>query len=102
MEYKISESQFFNMFLRRRLNRFGKYVRSTYTWLRPEAFNDYNSFLHRVTFSALSDFLSVEGDLDYATYDKLRDQVLPFMKRYVEKEYGGEIIRKYFDKEVRK
>ena len=102
MEYKISESQFFNMFLRRRLNRFGKYVRSTYTWLRPETFNDYNSFLNRVTFTTLSDFLSVEGDLDYATYDKLRDQVLPFMKRYVEKEYGGEIIRKYFDKEVRK
>ena len=100
MEYKISESQFFNMFLRRRLNRFEKYVRLTYTWLRPETFNDYNSFLHRVTFSALSDFLS-EGDLDYATYDKLRDQVLPFMKRYVEKEYGDE-IRKYFGKEVRK
>jgi hypothetical protein len=49
----------------------------------------------------LSAFLSNEGDLDYAIYDKLRDQVLPFMERYVEKEYGDE-IRKYFDKEVRK
>jgi hypothetical protein len=29
------------------------------------------------------------------------DQVLPFMKKYVEKEYGDE-IRKHFDKEISK
>ena len=80
---------------------FGKYVRSTYTWLRPQAFEDYNSFFHRVTFSALSYFLSAEMDLDYDTLDKIRYESIPFITEFVEKEYGDE-IRKYFDKEVRK
>ena len=101
MEYKISESQFFNMFLRRRLNRFEKYVRSTYKWLDAIGFDNYDDFFTRVVFSSVRDFLSEEGNLDYDTFLKLIDQVLPFMERYVEKEYGHE-IRKYFDKEISK
>ena len=80
---------------------FGKYVRSTYIWLRPQAFEDYNSFFHRITFSALSYFLSAEMDLDYDTLDKIRYESIPFITEFVEKEYGDE-IRKYFDNEVRK
>jgi hypothetical protein len=101
MKYKISESQFFDMFLRRRLETFGKYVSSTYKWLNPKAFDDYDEFFTRVVFSSVRDFLFHEGNLDYDTYDKLMDKVLPFMEKYVEKEYGDE-IRKHFDKEISK
>ena len=101
MKIVISESQFFNMFLRRRLNRFEKYVRSTYKWLDARGFDNYDDFFTRVVFSSVRDFLSEEGNLDYDTFLKLIDQVLPFMERYVEKEYGHE-IRKYFDKEISK
>jgi len=101
MKIVISESQFFNMFLRRRLNRFEKYVRSTYKWLDARGFDNYDDFFTRVVFSSVRDFLSEEGNLDYDTFLKLIDQVLPFMERYVEKEYGHE-IRKHFDKEVSK
>ena len=101
MKIVISESQFFNMFLRRRLNRFEKYVRSTYKWLDARGFDNYDDFFTRVVFSSVRDFLSEEGNLDYDTFLKLIDQVLPFMERYVEKEYGHE-IRKHFDKEISK
>jgi len=101
MKYKISESQFFNMFLRRRLETFGKYVTSTYKWLDARGFDNYDDFFTRVVFSSVRDFLSEEGNLDYDTFLKLIDQVLPFMERYVEKEYGHE-IRKHFDKEISK
>jgi hypothetical protein len=101
MKYKISESQFFNMFLRRRLETFGKYVRATYKWLDARGYDNYDDFFTRVVFSSVRDFLFGEGNLDYATYDKLMDQVLPFMEKYVEKEYGDE-IRKHFDKEISK
>ena len=101
MKYKISESQFFDMFLRRRLETFGKYVSSTYKWLDARGYDNYDDFFTRVVFSSVRDFLFNEGNLDYDTYDKLMDQVLPFMKKYVEKEYGDE-IRKHFDKEISK
>jgi len=101
MKYKISESQFFNMFLRRRLETFGKYVSSSYKWLNPRAYKNYDDFFTGVVFRSVSDFLTEEMDLDYDTYLKLMDQVLPFMGKYVEKEYGDE-IRKYFDKEISK
>ena len=101
MKIVISESQFFNLFFRRRLNRFEKYVRSTYKWLDARGFDNYDDFFTRVVFSSVRDFLSEEGNLDYDTFLKLIDQVLPFMEKYVEKEYGDE-IRKYFDKEISK
>ena len=101
MKYKISESQFFDMFLRRRLETFGKYVSSKYKWLDAKGYDNYDDFFTRVVFSSVRDFLFQEWNLDYDTYDKLMDQVLPFMEKYVEKEYGDE-IRKHFDKEISK
>jgi hypothetical protein len=83
------------------LETFGKYVRATYKWLDARGYDNYDDFFTRVVFSSVRDFLFGEGNLDYDTYDKLMDQVLPFMEKYVEKEYGDE-IRKHFDKEISK
>ena len=101
MKIIISENQLSNLFIRRRMETFGKYVRSTYNWLDPKRFNGYDDFFTRVVFSSLSDFLYVEMDLDYDTLDKIRDESIPFITEFVEKELGDE-IRKYFDKKVRK
>jgi hypothetical protein len=76
-------------------------MRFSYSWLDARGYDNYDDFFTRVVFSSLRDFLFEEGDLDYDTYDKLMDKVLPFMEKYVEKEYGDE-IRKYFSKEVSK
>jgi hypothetical protein len=99
MKYIITESQLSNLFVRRRLNNFGKYVTSTYTWLDARGFDNYDDFFTRVVFSSVRDFLSEEGNLDYDTFLKLIDQVLPFMEKYVEKEYGDR-IREYYNKEI--
>jgi len=101
MKIIISENQFSNLFIRRRMETFGKYVRSTYNWLDPKRFNGYDDFFTEVIFGSLSDFLSAEMDLDYDTLDKIRYESIPFITEFVEKELGDE-IRKYFDKEVRK
>jgi hypothetical protein len=69
--------------------------------LDARGYDNYDDFFTRVVFSSVRDFLFNEGNLDYDTYDKLMDQVLPFMEKYVEKEYGDE-IRKHFDKEISK
>jgi hypothetical protein len=69
--------------------------------LDARGYDNYDDFFTRVVFSSVRDFLFQEGNLDYDTYDKLMDQVLPFMEKYVEKEYGDE-IRKHFDKEISK
>ena len=101
MKIIITENQLTNFFIRRRLETFEKYVRSTYNWLDPKRFDGYDDFFTRVVFSSLRDFLSAEMDLDYDTLYKIRDESIPFITEFVEKELGDE-IRKYFDKEVRK
>jgi len=101
MKYIITESQLSNLFVRRRLETFGKYVSSSYKWLNPRAYNNYDDFFTGVVFRSVSDLLTEEMDLDYDTYLKLMDQVLPFMGKYVEKEYGDR-IREYYNKEISK
>lgn len=101
MKYIITENQLSNLFVRRRLKRFGQYVRSTYKWLNPKAFDDYDEFFTRVVFRSLDNFLSAERVLDYGTLNKIRGESIPFMTEFIEKEYGDE-IREYFDMEISK
>jgi hypothetical protein len=101
MKIIISENQLTNLFVRRRMGEFEKYLKSAASWLDPKRHDGYDDYFTRVVFSSVRDFLADEGNLDYDTYNKLMDQVLPFMEKYVEKKYGDE-LRQYFDKEVNK
>ena len=100
MKYIITESQLSNLFVRRRLDNLGKYVTSTYTWLDPRAYDDYDDFFRRVVFRSLSDFLAEEMDLDYDTYNKIRDESLSFIGDIIRQEYGDR-IREYYNKEIK-
>ena len=99
MKYIITESQLSNLFVRRRVNNLGQYVTSTYTWLNPSAYDDYDDFFRSVVFRSLSDFLAEEMDLDYDTYNKIRDESLSFIGDIIRQEYG-DIIREYYNKEI--
>jgi len=97
MKYIITESQLSNLFVRRRLENLGIYVTSTYTWLDPRAYNDYDDYFRSVVFRSLSDFLSEEVDLDYDTFNKIRDESLSYIGDIINQEYGDR-IREYYDK----
>ena len=92
----ITESQLSKLHVRRRLENLGKYVTSTYTWLNPRAYDDYDDFFRSVVFRSLSDFLAEEMDLDYDTYNKIRDESLSFIGDIIRQEYGDR-IREYYD-----
>ena len=92
----ITESQLSKLHVRRRLDNLGKYVTSTYTWLNPRAYNDYDDFFRSVVFRSLSDFLAEEMDLDYDTYNKIRDESLSFIGDIIRQEYGDR-IREYYE-----
>ena len=96
MKYIITESQLSNLFVRRRVNNLGQYVTSTYTWLNPSAYDDYDDFFRSVVFRSLSDFLAEEMDLDYDTYNKIRDESLSYIGDIIRQEYGDR-IREYYD-----
>ena len=97
MKYIITESQLSNLFVRRRVNNLGQYVTSTYTWLNPSAYDDYDDFFRSVVFRSLSDFLAEEVDLEYDTYNKIRDESLSYIGDIINQEYGDR-IREYYDK----
>ena len=99
MKYIITESQLSNLFIRRRLQNLGEYVFSTYMWLDPKRYNDYDDYFRGVVFISLSDFLSEEVDLDYDTYNKIRDESLSSVHDIIEQKYGDK-IREYYNKEM--
>jgi len=101
MKYIITESQLSKLHVRRRLDNLGKYVTSTYTWLNPSAYDDYDDFFRSVVFSSVSDFLAEEMDLDYDTYNKIRDESLSFIGDIIRQEYGDR-IREYYNKEIKR
>ena len=101
MKYIITESQLSNLFVRRRVNNLGQYVTSTYTWLNPSAYDDYDDFFRSVVFRSLSDFLAEEMDLDYDTYNKIRDESLSYIGDIIRQEYGDR-IREYYNKEIKR
>jgi hypothetical protein len=101
MKYIITESQPSNLFIRRRLQNLGEHVFSTYMWLDPKRYNDYDDYFRGVVFRSLSDFLSEEVDLDYDIYNKIRDESLSFVHDIIEQKYGDK-IREYYNKEMSK
>ena len=50
-----------SIFLKRRYHMLGDYIRSSYNWLDPVRFKDFDEFIDRVIFSTVRDFTSNEG-----------------------------------------
>jgi hypothetical protein len=94
MKIIITESQFVNLELRRNLNRLPQYIRSTYNWLNPKAFKDFDEFLERVIFSASRDYTSefiVNKDDYYTMWESLK----LIVRDIVMNQYYDEILNYY-------
>ena len=101
MKFIITENQISNLFFRRRMDKFENFLKSTVRWLNPKAFDNYDKFFEGVVFSSLRDFIAAQEYFDEITFDKIRDEMLPFMIEFVKSKYGDE-IRDYYEKEIRK
>lgn len=94
MRYIITETQYKNLKLRRNLDFLPKFISSTYKWLNPKAFNDFEEFLDRVIFSTTRDFV---GDFieNPDEYDVLINKIEPTVREMVMGQYYDEILNYY-------
>ena len=75
-------------------NELPKYITSTFKWLNPKAFNDFDEFLERVIFSATRDYVGdfIDGPEEY---DDLRNKIEPTVTDLVMAQYYDEILDYY-------
>lgn len=98
MKYIITESQLKNLRIRRNIpTELRKYITSSFEWLNPKAFNNFDEFLERVIFSSSRDFTSeYMGDVqDVEDYYSLWEFLKPIVKDIVMNEYYDEILHYY-------
>jgi hypothetical protein len=82
--------------VKRRLDDLSKHITSTYKWLNPKRFDNFDEFLERVIFNVVRDFVSELGDnQDYETQLKVREEIKPFVTQYIIDNYL-EDIKYYF------
>ena len=94
MRYIITESQYRNLKLRRNLDVLPKFISSTYKWLNPKVFKDFEEFLDRVVFSATRDFVAEFND-DIENYERTVAYFQKMVKDIVYNEYYDEILYWY-------
>ena len=94
MRYIITESQYKNLKLRRNLDVLPKFISSTYKWLNPKAFYDFEEFLDRVVFSATRDFVAEFND-DMENYEGTVVYFQKIVKDIVYNQYYDEILYWY-------
>jgi hypothetical protein len=95
MKIIITERQLKNLRLRRNIvDELPKYVTSTFKWLNPKAFNNFDEFLERVIFSATRDYVGafIDGPEEY---DDLRTMLEPIVREMVIDRYYDEILDYY-------
>jgi len=83
----------------RRLNDSDKYIKSSYTWLNPKAFENFEEFFERVVFSATRDFVTdalSEDDLTYEEIVKIREEVEVYINKIIVDSYLLELEDYYF------
>jgi hypothetical protein len=71
--------------LKRRHEALLTHILSTYDWLAPNRFKDFDDYLNRVVFSATRDFIAFEIGGDYETNWKLRDKFEPMVVDYIKR-----------------
>lgn len=86
--------------LKRRMGELPRHVRSTYYWLNPKAFYDFDEFIDKVIFSTIRDFVSELGINDYEREIEVREEVTPFIRQYIMDNHLEE-IRDYHKKETK-
>jgi hypothetical protein len=87
--------------IKRRMGYLDKVIKSTYHWLDPKRFNNFEEFLQRVIFTTTRDFLT--GEFDYTDYQQVlkdRDESQEFIKLIILDNYYNE-IKEYFEQHTK-
>jgi len=95
MKIIITEKQLKNLRVRRNIiDELPKYITSTFEWLNPKAFINFDEFLERVIFSTTRDYVGafIDGPEEY---DDLRTMIEPIVRETVIGQYYDEILDYY-------
>lgn len=95
MKIIITERQLRNLKIRRNISdELPKYITSTFKWLNPKAFNNFDEFLERVIFSTTRDY---SGDFVDSSedYEKVIPQVETIVRDVVMDRYYDDILDYY-------
>lgn len=96
MKIILTEKQFQNLRVKRNIfDELPKYITSTFEWLNPKAFSNFDEFLERVIFSATRDYVGAFVD-NPEDYDKLRLMMGDTVRDMVMNRYYDEILS-YFN-----
>lgn len=96
MKIILTEEQFKNLRVKRNIfEELPKYITSTFEWLNPKAFKNFDEFLERVIFSATRDYVGAFVD-NPEDYDKLRLMMGDTVRDMVMNRYYDEILS-YFN-----
>jgi patatin-like phospholipase/acyl hydrolase len=82
--------------VRRRLDDLSKHITSSYKWLDPKRFDNFDKYLERVIFNVVRDFSSELGIQDYEKILEVREEIKPFVTQYIIDNYL-EDIKYYFE-----
>ena len=95
MNYLITEDQFENLRLRRNMiEQLPKYITSTFKWLNPKAFGNFDEFLNRVVFSAARDY-TAENVENVEYYESNISQMEKVVREIIMDQYYDEILSYY-------
>jgi len=95
MKIIITERQLKNLRVRRNIfDELPKYVTSTFKWLNPKAFNNFDEFIERVIFSATRDYVGefIDGPEEF---DDLTNMIEPTVRDMVMGRFYNEIVKYY-------
>jgi len=95
MKIIITERQLKNLRVRRNIiDKLPKYVTSTFNWLNPKAFNNFDEFLERVIFSTTRDYVGdfIDGPEEF---DDSKNMIEPTVRDMVMSQYYDEILNYY-------
>lgn len=95
MKIIITEKQLKNLRVRRNIfDELPKYVTSTFKWLNPKAFNNFDEFIERVIFSATRDYVAEFIDSP-EEFDDSTNMIEPTVRNLVMGQYYNEILDYY-------
>ena len=95
MKIIITERQLKNLRVRRNIiDELPKYITSTFKWLNPKAFNNFDEFIERVIFSTTRDYVGefIDGPEEF---DDLTNMIEPTVRNLVMGQYYNEILNYY-------
>lgn len=83
--------------IRRNFHKLPNYVRSTYGWLNPKSFNDFDDFLQNVIWRTIRDFVADfrESSWEYKDYEDAKVKLNDTIKNIIVTEYYDEIFEYY-------